>query len=69
MLLLEVRDNGRGMPKGGFSREGVGVANTRARLVHLYGKRQSFEYLPGEAQGLTVRLTLPFQAGAGNRPL
>lgn len=68
MLLLEVRDNGRGIPKGGFSREGVGVANTRARLVHLYGKRQSFEYLPGEAQGLTVRLTLPFQDAEGGPP-
>src|SRR5580704_11194759 len=32
-LILTVSDNGAGVPAGGPKREGIGVANTRARLV------------------------------------
>ena len=58
-LQLSVRDNGGGLPPGGFAREGIGLANTRARLRELYGARHRFELsnLPGG--GLEVRLALP----------
>ncbi|MEW6160646.1 MAG: sensor histidine kinase, partial [Verrucomicrobiota bacterium] len=35
-LLLEVRDNGRGLLSGKSPEEGVGLSNTRARLEQLY---------------------------------
>ena len=37
-----------------------GVANTRARLVELYGERQKFELVNKPEGGLCVRITIPF---------
>lgn len=34
-LVLTVRDNGPGLPAGGAGREGIGLANTRARLAEV----------------------------------
>lgn len=59
-LVLTVIDNGGGMPEGGFKREGIGLANTRARLAELYGKRQRFELTNQPEGGLCVRLSFPF---------
>jgi len=59
-LVLTVTDNGGGMPVGGFKREGIGLANTRARLAELYGKRQRFELTNQPEGGLCVRLSFPF---------
>ena len=58
-LLLEVRDNGGGLPHGKIA-EGIGLSNTRARLKQLYGERQSFDLANAEAGGACVRITLPF---------
>jgi two-component system, LytTR family, sensor kinase len=58
-LKLTVRDNGGGMPAGGLTREGIGLANTRARLRELYGERHAFELANHPDGGLVVRLTLP----------
>lgn len=59
-LSLEVCDDGPGLAAGGNGRkEGIGLANTRARLQRLYGARQAFE-VAGEA-GFTVRLRIPLQ--------
>ena len=58
-LVLIVRDNGAGMPAGGFTREGIGLGNTRARLRELYGDRHRFELANHPAGGLEIRLTLP----------
>jgi signal transduction histidine kinase len=62
VLWLEVRDNGAGL--SGTAREtvngGVGLSNTRARLECLYGEAQSLEFSEA-AEGLTVRMRLPFQ--------
>ena len=56
---LAVRDNGAGEPAGGFTREGIGLGNTRARLRELYGDRHRFELANHPAGGLVVRVILP----------
>jgi LytS/YehU family sensor histidine kinase len=58
-IMLMVRDNGAGEPAGGFTREGIGLGNTRARLRELYGERHRFELANHPEGGLVVRLTLP----------
>jgi two-component system LytT family sensor kinase len=58
-LMLVVRDNGAGQPPGGFTREGIGLANTRERLRELYGDGHRFELANHPAGGLEVRLVLP----------
>ncbi len=58
-VVLLVRDNGRGVPEGGFTREGIGLANTRARLRELYGDRHRFELANASEGGLEVRITIP----------
>jgi len=60
-LLLEVSDTGPGFALG-VRKEGIGLANTRARLEELYGKRCQFEYgnLPGG--GASVRMSIPFRS-------
>jgi two-component system LytT family sensor kinase len=59
-LILSISDNGTGMPEGGFARQGIGVANTRARLAELYGADQKFEMANRPEGGLCVSITIPF---------
>jgi two-component system, LytTR family, sensor kinase len=59
-LVLTVSDNGAGIPEAGPGREGIGVANTRARLLELYGADQKFELVNRPEGGLCVRITIPF---------
>jgi two-component system, LytTR family, sensor kinase len=59
-LVLTVTDNGEGIPPGGPKREGIGLANTRARLAELYGTGQKFELVNGPHGGLCVRMEIPF---------
>jgi len=61
-LVLTVADNGAGISAEGLKREGIGVANTRARLIELYGDRQKFELVNGPEGGLCVRITIPFSS-------
>ncbi len=61
-LDLEVWDDGPGLPDGGASlREGVGLANTRARLEQIYGDDHRFELRNASVGGLVVHLELPFE--------
>ena len=57
-LQIEVADTGPGLTPGHPGRpEGIGLANTQARLRHLYGERQTFDLKNGE--GLVVSLRIP----------
>jgi two-component system, LytTR family, sensor kinase len=58
-VVMVVRDNGAGEPPGGFTREGIGLGNTRARLREMYGDRHRFELANHPEGGLVVRLTIP----------
>lgn len=61
-LHLVVRDRGPGLTAtdvgGGL---GVGLANTRARLDRLYGRRAELRLRPAMPHGLEVALSLPFR--------
>jgi len=60
-IILQVRDNGRGLPA--HYTEGIGLSNTRKRLEQLYGQRQSMKLEGNRDGGLTVTIELPFRAG------
>lgn len=66
-LVLEVEDNGPGLPGGRPTREGVGLANTRARLRELYGPAHRFEFNPAQPRGLRVRIEIPWQSPGSRR--
>ena len=59
-LVLEIRDNGRGLPDGGISREGVGLRNIRERVDQLYGGRARFTLEPALGGGTVATLRLPY---------
>jgi hypothetical protein len=59
-LVLEIRDNGQGLPSGGVPREGVGIRNVRERLDQLYGARARFTLTPALGGGAVAILRLPF---------
>jgi sensor histidine kinase YesM len=65
-LTIQVRDNGPGLPEdwladGGASGLGIGIANTRARLRHLYGDAQTFDVRNAESGGAVAVLKIPFR--------
>jgi two-component system LytT family sensor kinase len=60
-LYLSVEDDGVGIPVGGPAREGVGLANTRARLVALYPDEYEFRIEPRPEGGTRVLIRLPYQ--------
>ena len=59
-LVLEIRDNGRGLPAGGIPREGVGLRNIRERVDQLYGPRARFTLEPATGGGTIATLRLPY---------
>ena len=63
-IVVTVCDNGTGIPPGGPKREGIGLANTRARLAELYGDQQHFELVNRAEGGLCVRMVIPFNTAA-----
>jgi sensor histidine kinase YesM len=62
MLRIEVKDNGPGITNivsPGNLKQGVGLANTRARLERLYGSNHRFELANEAAGGFVVTLEIP----------
>ena len=59
-LVLEIGDNGQGLPPGGAPREGVGLRNVRERVAQLYGRRAQFSLAPAVGGGTLATLRLPF---------
>lgn len=58
-LRIDVVDNGPGKPSVGG--DGIGLSNTRARLLQLYGDRAEFEAGPRDDGGFAARMILPVQ--------
>ena len=75
-LVIEVLDDGPGLPADQLPDEGIGIGHTRARLAHLYGNGSALELEPRPGGGTTARVRLPFARaiprtssnGAGARP-
>jgi two-component system, LytTR family, sensor kinase len=62
VLRLRVKDNGPGLNGStGRIREGLGLANTRARLQQMYGAAHRFELADADPSGLQVTVELPFE--------
>jgi signal transduction histidine kinase len=66
-LLLVVRDDGAGVKPERLqaAREGVGLANTRSRLSHLYGDQHAFDFQATNGQGVVVTIAIPFVLDGG----
>lgn len=60
-LQLEVWDDGPGLPAGTVLHEGIGLANTKARLDQIYGPEHRFELENAASGGLEVHLEIPFE--------
>ncbi len=69
-LVLEVRDDGPGLPRDWvFERDaGTGLRNTRERLEAMHGQEAALELVSNSWGGLTARIRLPFRYdGAGRQ--
>ena len=58
-------DGGGGRGEGGAA--GIGLANTRARLGHLYGEAHSLSLTREEAGGARAEVAIPYRT-AGSAP-
>ena len=70
-LELAVTDDGAGLPQGGDRalKEGIGLANTRARLAQLYGPDHRFELANREgATGAAAVLVIPRRVEGREEP-
>ncbi len=68
-LSISILDDGPGISTESTWREGIGLANTRARLEKHYGAMQSLRYTNRNEGGLMVEIRLPLRvhkAGDGN---
>jgi len=65
-LELRVIDNGAGLPTAlsENGRQGIGLANTRSRLQHLYGNQYRFELENAPGGGLEACIVIPFHTHA-----
>ena len=64
LLRLQVVDNGVGLPPGAYRREGIGLANTRARLAQIAPDRHALRLDARPHGGAVVTIELPFRLGA-----
>ena len=62
-LLLNVRDNGVGLPTADQNRRpGIGLRNAVERLRQLYGTNHRFEMRDAQGGGVEVEIDIPFRA-------
>ena len=66
-LELSVVDDGVGERASRDHRDGVGLGNTRARLLSLYGSEHRFEAGGGAAGGFTVHIEIPYRTDAATK--
>ncbi len=59
-LHIAIENDGLVLNGNGFTREGIGLKNTRERLEQLYGEDFRFELQPLEQGGARVILEIPF---------
>jgi LytS/YehU family sensor histidine kinase len=59
-LIMTVADDGPGSPTPGFEGAGIGLANTRERLRHLYGADAGLRAENTSPRGARVTVMLPF---------
>jgi sensor histidine kinase YesM len=66
LLCLRIADNGPGLPASAppGAPDGIGLANTRARLQQLYGEAHRFELRNGAARGVVAEVRIPFQTAS-----
>jgi two-component system, LytTR family, sensor kinase len=64
-LLLRVRDDGVGSAGLRRGAPGLGLANVRARLAHLYGPAADLEHGPQPDGGYQAEVRLPLRDGGG----
>lgn len=60
-LVLEVTDDGPGPGTGGTSGNGIGLANTRARLAQLYPGAHRLELSAGPGGGARLTVEIPLR--------
>jgi sensor histidine kinase YesM len=64
LLRMQVVDNGEGLTENTGNKagpaEGLGLANTRSRLQHLYGSKARLHLANAREGGLVVTLEIPF---------
>ena len=60
-LLLQITDDGIGAENAKNLIKGIGLANTKARLLHLYKNNQSLEIESKKDKGFSVKLKIPFK--------
>ena len=67
MLRVRVCDDGPGLQSGWRMEEseGIGLANTAARLRHLYGPEHRFELRNADGGGMVAAVALPFRLAYG----
>ena len=65
-LIIEVLDDGPGLPADQTPDEGIGIGHTRARLAQLYGTDGALELEPRIGGGTAARLRIPY-ARVGRR--
>jgi signal transduction histidine kinase len=68
-LELSVVDDGIGEHPRAEHRDGVGLGNTRARLLSLYGADHRFAAGTGPAGGFAVRVEIPYRTDPGAKEL
>jgi signal transduction histidine kinase len=61
MLVIQVVDDGPGIRVATFGRQGIGLANTRARLAQLYGPTHELTLANGPTGGLHLTLRIPYR--------